>query len=349
MKITDLRALLKGYSAEQLRLLAVETYKLLPKRVREDSAIDDLMRDPRPRPRSTGKKRTEPPPDIEELAEEIGEFLAFAGRQYYIAPNRFVPKKERPKWRFLVKRFVRQLTEAAGDEDALPQAADLLARLYQLLCLASGQWVFNTDDPFRSVGIEQADFLRQVLTLARARLPPDDYVPHALELVTESELDRSTVSTELISVLVEQLPTPALKEMAIAAATRKIAETDREQAAARREARTRKRKAPTFGSRSSDYSARERINRLAETGFRCHLALGETDAAIRYFERHLREPDPEVKLYVLLSRLHELRLKKQWLAAYEEAVKKGVRPREGVRKAYRGMREGGRLSEQLRW
>ena len=347
MKVAALRALLDRYDADQLRLLVVETYKLLPKRVREDSAIDDLVRDPRPRPRAARKARAEPPPDIELLADEIGDFLEFANLHYYIAPNRFVPKSERPKWRFLVKRFVRQLTEVAGDEEALPQAADLLGRLYRLLCLACGQWVFNTDDPFRSVGIEQTALLGQVLALDRARLPPGEFVPHALELVVESELDRSTLSTGLIEALVEQLPTPALRELAIAACTRRIAEIDREHAAARGERRGGKGRAPAFGHENSDYSVRSRVNRLAETGFRCHVALGNPESAVRYFERHCREKDPEVKLYVLLSRLLQLRLKERWLAAYEEAVEKGVRPRKSVKEAYQKVRASGRLPKWM--
>ncbi len=347
MKVAELRALLDRYGADQLRLLVVETYKLLPRRVREDSAIDDLVRDPRPRPRAARENRAAPPPDIETLADEVGAFLEFANRQYYIAPNRLVPKSERPKWRFLVKRFVRQLTEAAGDEDALPQAADLLGRLYRLLCLACGQWVFNTDDPFRSVGIEQADLLGQVLALDRARLPPGEFVPHALELVVESELDRSTLSTGLIEALGEQLPTPALRELAIAACTRRIAEIDREHAAARRQRRGGKDRAPAFGREVSDYRVRSRINRLAETGFRCHLALGDPDSAVRYFARHWRENDPEVKLYVLLSHLLQLRLKERWLAAYDEAVAKGVQPRKSVKEAYQKVRASGRLPEWM--
>ena len=40
-----------------------------------------------------------------ELELELEEFLSDAYAQNYFAPNRFVPKSERPKWRFKVKRF----------------------------------------------------------------------------------------------------------------------------------------------------------------------------------------------------------------------------------------------------
>lgn len=80
--------------------------------------------------------------------------------------------------------------------------------------------------------------------------------------------------------------------------------------------------------RSSEYQWRQRTRRLAEMGFRCHLALGQPEEAIEYFQHHWRwSANPEVHLFCLLDLLEEAGLPDRWCREYDRAVAKGVKPR----------------------
>ena len=42
------------------------------------------------------------------------------------------------------------------------KAAELLEKLYRMLCYSCCYYLFNTEDPFRSVGIEQTEIYDMV-------------------------------------------------------------------------------------------------------------------------------------------------------------------------------------------
>jgi hypothetical protein len=46
MKVAELKKTIGGYRTEQLRRLLVEMYKAMPKRVKEDHGIDDMICSP---------------------------------------------------------------------------------------------------------------------------------------------------------------------------------------------------------------------------------------------------------------------------------------------------------------
>lgn len=102
--------MLKKYKEEDLRLLIVEMYKSIPKNLRENKEIDDLLKDAHGHlsDRSNGKK-LDNHKDIKELNNEISLFIDYAYKQYYFAPNNYVYKKDRPKWRFKVKDYIKSL------------------------------------------------------------------------------------------------------------------------------------------------------------------------------------------------------------------------------------------------
>jgi len=215
MKVAELRKLVAGHSAEDLRALVVELYKALPKKRKEDEDLQGMLRRPG-EIREIRKTRREPRrPDMGALIYDVESFLHAARNQLYFAPNRIIPKRERSKWRFRVKRFVKDLLAAAEAPEDLPEAARLLEELYGVLCTASTQWLFPSEDPFRAVGISQPDFLVHVLTLRQASEPPGDFVRRGLTLALESELDRATVHADLMVALLEHLKTPALRELAL--------------------------------------------------------------------------------------------------------------------------------------
>ncbi len=97
MLVSELRELLKKYKEKELRLLIVEMYKAMPKKTREEKENDKLLQDVHEF-LSVGKvKNKQEQVDIDLLKPEIEEFIEYAYKQYYCAPNSYVLKKERPK------------------------------------------------------------------------------------------------------------------------------------------------------------------------------------------------------------------------------------------------------------
>jgi hypothetical protein len=97
-----------------------------------------------------------------------------------------------------------------------------------------------------------------------------------------------------------------------------------------------------------EYERKEKINNLVETVFRLNVELCEFDMAIEYYLKNNIECDAEVSLYVLLHLLLEYELKDYWLREYNEAVKKGIIPRESLQKMYENIRTPGRQASNPR-
>src|SRR5260370_33530016 len=126
--------------------------------------MDELMKNPAAsRAGAKQAKALAQSVDIDELEAELGEFLTDAYAQNYFAPNRFVPKSERPKWRFKVKRFFKEINATVVEPGSTEKASDLLENLYQMLCYACDFVLFSAYDPFQSAGITQPAFLDAVL------------------------------------------------------------------------------------------------------------------------------------------------------------------------------------------
>ena len=159
MKVDELRTVLGKYDASVLKEIAVELYKMIPKNRKEDSGLDDLLLN---FTRENAKPlKNDTPVSFEKLSAEIEQFLVYADMQYYLAPNKYVRKEQRSKWRFEVKRFIKDLIKVGGENSE--DAGRLLADIYNMLSYACHYSIFSTEDPFSSVGYEQADLLLLVL------------------------------------------------------------------------------------------------------------------------------------------------------------------------------------------
>ena len=75
------------------------------------------------------------------------------------------------------------------------------------------------------------------------------------------------------------------------------------------------------------------------------MALCEYENGIKYFNENNVERDKEVSLYILLDLLLEYELKEYWLREYDEALKKGVKPREALQKTYKYIQENDKSPE----
>src|SRR5947199_9875772 len=88
MKVAELKKTIGGYRTEQLRRLLVEMYKAMPKRVKEDHGIDDMICSPASK---RNNRKSEVVPDIEALASETERFISNAYNDYYCIPILWFP------------------------------------------------------------------------------------------------------------------------------------------------------------------------------------------------------------------------------------------------------------------
>ena len=326
MKISELRAQLDRTSLEDMKRILVEVYRALPKKTRENLAIDELLKNPAAsRAGAKQAKALAHGVDIDKLEAELGEFLTDAYAQNYLAPNRFVPKSERPKWRFKVKRFFKEINAAVVEPGSIEKASDLLEKLYQMLCYACDFVLFNAYDPFQSVGITQTAFLDAVLGLEGEHLHLEKFIDYSLHLVVDSRLNRYTLGSSLGQVLVDRLRAPASLELAIERAAQLYSGPHR---------------AP---DQKREYHHSDRLNRLAEFGFLAYVKLSDYDRAIDFFKARCARSSPEITLFVLLQWLRSLQREDLWQREYERAVQTGIEPRDSLSNAYRHLKSHGQL------
>jgi hypothetical protein len=340
LKIAEVRQLLNNLTDDQLKTIISELYKIIPKRIKEEQAVDDLLKNP-PGPGTKREKPKEQPPDFEMLSDDVRQFIEDAYAQYYFAPNSVVAKKDRPKWRFLVKRFCRDLTNASTIEQQLPQAAELLEKLYVLLCHSCAYVLFSAYDPFQSVGIPQVEFFRQVLALNFQVQAKSDFIHRALMLILDQPLNRYSLYEDLMLQFLDFLKIPDLKETAVVECERLIQESKGEPPKGNQRTKS------YADSSHENYQREQRFQNLALMGFLCYVSLGDYDKAIDFFKRNHSQDSKEVALYILLRELSHLRLGDYWRREYEAAVQRGVSPREKLRLTYEFLCTHGRFPETL--
>ena len=317
MKISELKKQIENYTPEQLQKLVVEMYKALPKAAREDNSIETLVVSP-DSPQSAKPAGKNALRSIGEIENETLQFIDYARSQYYLASNRYVPKSERPKWRFLARRLYKEICAASNEKRHALKAATLLEGLYTLLCDACDKVLFTAYYPFESVGIAQAEFFRQVLTLHESVVSKRELIEKALALIDDNGVNRYTLYSDLMSVILGFLRTPDLRSIAI--------EQANEMRRARQESQT----------TSTDFFVKHRRtrkgNNLVEFVFRCFLALSQTDDALDYFAMNYVEDNPEVKLYILVRLLFEYGDKENIERVISDAEVKGIKPRADLQK-----------------
>jgi len=286
----------------------------MPKALKEERDIDALVRCPDAQEIRRVKSAKKEALDFDSVADQARTLIDDASRQYYFAPNMYVPKRERPKWRFVAKRLYRNLVQCAADPENLEEAADLVEELYKLLCKACGVDLFNTEAPFSSVGIPQVEFLHQVLTLRNRHMDKDLFVRKAIALAADGASSRWLYDSDIFFVALEFLTIPDLRLRSIDAARELIAER--------------------LGAVSKKRDDDERrciqrsVNNLTQVAFHYYARLGEFEEGIEFFNAHYLEMNEEIKLYIVVRTLADFYNQPELiLNQITRGMAKGVRPR----------------------
>lgn len=335
MKIADVKKYIASHSEEQLKLAITEIYKAIPKAIKESKDIDSIILNPENYIAANRKsKKKSQVPDIELLRIDTETFIEFAQNQFYSTPNQFVSKKERPKWRFVVKRIYKELFLASQNEANLPDAAELLEKLYNLMCYSCKYTIFNSYDSFESIGIQQKEFFSKVLFLKYQIEPKNIFIKNALQLVLDNSLNRYTLYADLIEVIISFLKSTDMIEMAIKQ-TNSLLQKEK--------------KTSNSIAGYSKYDKEQNINTLAEFGFFCYVKLFEMDKAIDFYKINCVRSNEEVALYVLLKLLFSINEKDCFMREYENAIQIGVKPRKELAQMYNFAKETGNLPEYFGW
>lgn len=317
MKVGELREKLANYKKEELIKIAAEFYKQLPKAKKE--ALQNLIENPAAKPTSVRKAGL----TLAELKDETEVFILNAKEGNYIKPNQMVPKKDRSKWRFLVKQLYKALSKHNRPDKDLGLQVQLLSGLYGVLCQAESLSYFTTQSPFNSVGINKDQFFESILFLIELNEGKAAVVDKGIDLMYAHSFGGYSEYKSLQAAFEEFLTIPDLKYQAIEKATQLLKINGF--------APPKKNAKKSYYSYKREGKIKEnKNNNLTTLGFAMHLSLFEYDEAIAFFHQHYYADQEDVKLYVLVKLLFDAGLKDQIKQQVKQAVKRGVQPRPRV-------------------
>lgn len=336
MHVSELRNALEKYNQDDLCQIVVDLYKIIPKKLLDEKAVDTMLEDFHQFKDAEKRKRKESRKvSVNDLEHEIEKFIQNAYDQNYLAPNRSIKKKDRPKWRFVVRSYIKNLQQIPAESAEGKRATALLEKLYEMLCYACEYILFNTENPFRSVGIEQADLFDILLKREFAVGIDRETINFAIKQLINCSLDRETLREFLINVFIANLKIADTKEIAIEQCIQLKQELAKQKATPEKK---------SWEIEDSEYKRKLKINDLVETIFRLKINLCDYDSAISYFKENILERSKEIALYILLHMLEKYDQKNLWLREYEVAVIEGVKPRNQLQFNYQSLKEKGQFA-----
>lgn len=259
--------------------------------------------------------------DFEDLEREITRFLENAYAQNYLVPNRVIPKSQRPKWRFMVKNYIKELEKISVENENYGRSVKLLTDLYHLLCEARNYYLFSADDPFRSIGWVQSDLFHNVVRKTFGLGYSREKITALLLDAAGGGLSRESLNVYQERVLLAELNTSDVKYMAIEEARKLIEE----------------RKEKLKGLKKYDYKRyflSEEVNNLCGMILMIAIKLAETASGIEYYFQNYEETDKEITLYCALDLVDWEENVELWIQVYEYGIGKKIVSRDFLVKKY---------------
>lgn len=317
MKVQELRQLVNASDREHLERALMECYKQLRKAQKEefDPVITGILE---------GKetvKKAESAVSFEELEQQIAVFLDNAYAQNYFAPNRVIPKSQRPKWRFMVKNFIKALEKIPPESDNYSKAVKMLTDLYCLMCEACNYYYFSTEDPFRSIGWEQPELFALVAKKTFASGYNREDISHLLLYAATGGVSRECLAIQQEIVLLSAFKTSDVKYMAIEEAKKLIDE---------RESKLTRLKKYDDGRYSLEYAIEELCNIILLIS----IGLAEPEEGVKYFFGHARDTTKEITLYRALELVDWLGEDDLWIEVYKYGLTNKINPRDSLKDMY---------------
>lgn len=321
MKIDELRTILKKHKREDVEFFVAELYKLVPKSKKEDYQVDELLVQGKPKTSVQKPKKKVVARSIVEISKEVDLFISNARNDNYICANREVAKKDRPKWRFVVKRLYKEILETAEAGNEVNACCNQLIKLYELLTYACNYIVFNSYDVFESIGISQTDFFTSITVLQRRFMSGKDFVKKSIRLALNNALNRYTLYSELMGIIILQCPTFEMKTALYDSLLSFYSEFEKAPDNS---------KSNSNGWRNSKYSYEKQntLNNISESILRLSLELNEPEKGISFVKTHYFANSPEITLYVMVRVLFGYKKSKEIVRLIDESM--ALKPRESL-------------------
>ena len=317
MLVSEIRKEIEKYNQKEISDLVIELYKRIPKKIKEEYHIDDLIVN------INNKSKKEEKLDFNSLKQEIIAFLEDVDNGYYSHPNKIISKSERSKWRFKVKRYIKELNKISPDAIEGIASTQILIKLYELLSEGSNYLKFSNWETFRAVGISQADFYDLIVK----RIFAKGYTTENLKIVVQLlkvPKDPYGLDEELIETLITNLPTIDTKIKVIDLLKKEVDEL------------------ASLIAVEKDYHKRfnlkELHNLLVEGVFRTSISMHEVQNGILYYRKHDIEIDKEITEFKILEYLENKNLTKDWIKEYE-STKDKIDYRDSIKEKYKKLKE----------
>lgn len=312
----DLRKALDAYSKGDLALLAAELYKTIPKKDRESKDIDAMINDFSSYLERKKNGKAEPSPtSITTLKPQVDEFLDYAYKQYYMAPNRYVRKQDRPKWRSIASSHIKELLRHPADSEDGEIATQLLEKLYRMFGHASQYHLFPTSTPFKAIRINQDVFCDHVIARILDRSNNPDEVKRCLKVMVETPLDMYSGIHPIAVAFATRLKTTDMRERAYEKAIQLLEEKKSELAA-------RRLKSGNYSMAS--FHKEEEVHALMSILFHLLSYLDEMERAIALYRKYTPKEAGKTPIRPLLQLLQACDRPSLWSREYDQAIAKGT-------------------------
>lgn len=294
MKVKEIRQELSKHDRNTLEDIIIELYKRVPKAKKEEFNIDNFIINP-----IKEVKKEVIPVSFNELQEEIKYFLDCVDNEYYSSPNKVISKDERSKWRFKVKKYIKELNKIDINNPYYKDATFFLIELFKRLSKGTNYLLFSNWETFRAVGISQDSFYDLIVK----RILINDYtkedVIKCINLL-EVEKDPYDSSHYMFEKFTSNINKD--KEEVINLLKDKVNTLNKE----------------IKTSKGSTYDKEEMVEGFIISIMDLYVSLNEIDTGIKYFKENYKYYNEEVKMYILLETLEKYELYSYWIKEYEE-------------------------------
>lgn len=309
MKVNELRETIKKYDENDKEKILVELYKRIPKNIKEDYNIDEYIK-------NINKKIEKENIDItiERLEKEVKYFLECAYDDLYVRPNKIISKIERSKWRFKVKTFYKQLNVFLPTTEEGEKATDLLKDLFKILSYGTHYLTFSNWNTFGAIQITQSEFLKDIIQRKLLNGVTKENLKYCIDLLNV-KYDPQECHEEILRTFQSCLKTPDARYIAI--------ELLKEQVESWKEKY----------KKNNNYENEEYTNYFVECIVDIYFELCEIKEGISYFHKHYIRKDKEIKEYILLRKMEDFNLFKEWILEYEKNLGK-ISCRDSLKEQY---------------
>lgn len=320
MLVNDLKKLINNYTPEEKDKIIVELYKRIPKAVKENYDIDNYISNIRENSKLAKEKKVL---SVDDLFKEVRYFIMCANSGLYASPNKVIPKAQRSKWRFQVKKYYKDLISIPADSPEGAIATDLLASLFRVLSTGSCYLTFSSFETFRAVQVSQSDFLKTVMERKLITGVNKENLEYCANLL-DIDYDPYEYHVSVLLAFSSCLKTPDMRYMAIDVLKGFVDQKKEKLAALRKDKKS---------SSRQIFDCTESINYFVECITYIYFDLCEVDKGIAYFHKSYIESNKEIKEYKILDWLIFFELYDFWIKEYEKHVSVGYR--ESLKKQYK--------------